>query len=491
MKWLFLSLNLLFVFFGFSVFGQVKSEIDWQHFFAKQDLVYDSLSTRWEDGAFLGNGLLGVMAYKEDENAIRFDLGRTDVVDHREGINPSIGRARMPIGKFVLRFNGKIQKINLRLDLWNAELKGTVATTKGIVRLRGFIAATKDVIVFETSSTSKLAIYQWDWQPEKSISPYLTLGRDSAAKYPVNPLYQLSKIGNANYNEQTLLAGGSYTTGWKQLRNANRQVLFATIANSFPQQNSKQQAQAILTPLKLTDVTTLSATHRNYWHQFYKRSFISIPDSRLQSFWYIQQYKMASATRVGAYPIDLMGPWYKTSPWPKYWWNLNIQLTYYPFFSSNHIALVKPLLVMLHNNLDNLAKNAPEPYRHNSAAIGRSGPYSMTGGIKVLKDNDSIGNSAASLELGNLTWLLHVAYQSYEYSMDKENLKLLFPILKRAINYYINVMTKEADGKYHLPYTYSPEYPKGITRDANYDLSLFKWGTKTLLYMNNELGLKD
>lgn len=485
--------SLLFIVFLFSLHFNVKAqnEVNYKEYFTRQDLIFDSLSTKWEEGAFLGNGLLGVMIYKETENAIRFDLGRTDVVDHREGINPSIGRARLPIGKFVLRFKDKILKINLRLDLWNATLKGSVTTEKGTVNLEALVVATSDVMLFKTDFIGKEPIYQWNWIPEKSISPFLTLKKDSASKYPENPAYNASVQNNINYHVQPLLAGGSYTTAWKKLATANSQTLLITIANTYPQNTSKQKAQTILTPLKLESIGALTASHRNYWHQFYQKSFISIPDGRLESFWWIQQYKMASATRVGAYPIDLMGPWYVLSPWPKYWWNLNTQLTYYPFFSSNHVDLTKPLLIKLRDNLANLSKNAPAPYQHNSAAIGRSGPYAMTGSIKVLKGNDSIGNSAASLELGNLTWLLHVAYQSYEYTMDKENLKLLYPILKRSVNYYINVMEKGSDGKYHLPYTYSPEYPKGITRDANYDLAVLKWGAKTLLYMNKELQLKD
>lgn len=83
-------------------------------------MLFDSLSTKGEEGVFLGNGSLGVMVYREDANAIRLDLGRTDVTDHREDINPSIGKCRRPIGRFVLRTTGAIQKINLRLSLWNA-----------------------------------------------------------------------------------------------------------------------------------------------------------------------------------------------------------------------------------------------------------------------------------------------------------------------------------------------------------------------------------
>lgn len=86
-----------------------------------------------------------------------------------------------------------------------------------------------------------------------------------------------------------------------------------------------------------------------------------------------------------------------------------------------------------------------------------------------------------SLKLGNLTWCLYYYWQHYRYSMDEQVKANLFPLLKKSINYYLNVMQKEEDGKWHLPYTYSPEYPKGVTRDCNYDLSLFRWGCTTLL----------
>lgn len=471
------------------LFAKAQNAVDYKSFFAKQDMVFDSLSTNWEEGAFLGNGLLGVMVYKEDARAIRFDLGRTDVVDHREGMNPSIGRARLPIGKFVLRTTAPIKKINLRLSLWNAELTGSILTGKGEIKLQTFVPATKDVIILTRSGDEKLS--SLEWHPEPALSPFLSLGRDSISKYASNPAATHTKENGIDFHYQPLLIGGGYTTAWKQVKTGNQQTCFITIANSYPANTSRQLAKQMLSPLVTKDGNTLAASHRNYWHRFYQKSFISIPDKKLESFWWIQQYKMASATREGGYPIDLMGPWYRITPWPKYWWNLNIQLTYYPFFSSNHIDLARPLLKMINDNIETLSKNAPPPYQHNAAALARSGPYDMSSGVKVLKGNDSTGNSAASLELGNLTWLLHVYWQAYEHTMDKKILKDLYPVLTRAINYYLNIVDKGSDGKYHLPYTYSPEYPKGITRDANYDLSVLRWGLKTLLYSNEQLGLKD
>lgn len=487
--------NLLFAFlllFYLAPLGaQVPMQLNWSSYLGKQDLVFDTLTAKWEEGAFLGNGLLGVMAYREDSNALRFDLGRTDVTDHREGINPSIGKARLPIGRFVLRTSSPIRMIRLRLDLWNAELKGTLYTDGGTIQFQGLVAATKDVIMFKTTTSVPGQGVRWEWKPEPALSPFLSLGRDSASKYPPNPKPITSRQGKLNYHLQPLLAGGSFTTAWKEEQQGNTSSLFITIANSFPKDASQKAALQTLGTVSLKNMQSLIGAHRNHWHRFYQKSFVSLPDSRLESFWWIQQYKMASATRVGAYPIDLMGPWYRITPWPKYWWNLNIQLTYYPFFSSNHIERVQPLLKMIDEGLDQLSKNVPPPYQHNAAALGRSGPYDMSGTIKVVKGNDSTGNSAASLELGNLPWLLHVYWQAYEYTRDPAVMRRLYPVLTRSINYYLNIMEKGSDGKYHLPYTYSPEYPRGITRDANYDLSLLRWGAKTLLYIHDQLGLKD
>ncbi|ACU03918.1 glycosyl hydrolase family 95 catalytic domain-containing protein [Pedobacter heparinus] len=471
--------------------AQIQEKINWERFLSRNDLVFDSLSTKWEEGAFLGNGLLGIMVYRENPNTLRFDLGRTDVVDHVEGINPSIGRARLPIGRFLMEVKGTIKNIRLRLDLLKAELAGTITTDKGIINLNAVVAATKDVVILNTQTIHNEKLVNWRWKPEPALSPYLSLGRDSASKYPSNPPGVIVKEKDISFNHQPLRAGGGYTTAWKEIKTGNIGSLLITVSSTYPNDNSMELAKKELITINASSISEITAAHRAHWLKFYQKSFISVPDARLESFWWIQQYKMASATRIGAYPIDLMGPWYKATPWPKYWWNLNIQLTYYPFFSSNHQELVKPLLKMIDDNIGNLAKNAPQPYQYNSAALGRSGPYTMTSGIKVLKGNDSTSASAASMELGNLTWLLHVYYQAYEHTMDKRLIKSLYPVLTKAINYYLNIMEKQSDGKYHLPYTYSPEYPKGVTRDANYDLSLFRWGLNTLLHIHKVLGLKD
>ncbi|WP_197289125.1 hypothetical protein [Nocardia sp. NRRL S-836] len=54
--------------------------------------------------------------------------------------------------------------------------------------------------------------------------------------------------------------------------------------------------------------------------------------------------------------------------------------------------------------------------------------------------------------------------------MDDRVLRdVLFPLLRRAVNYYFHFLTRGTDGRWHLPFTFSPEY--GVNApDCNYDL---------------------
>src|SRR3954462_12365498 len=46
-----------------------KNRVDWPTFMARHDLVWNRLPTKWGEGAFTGNGLLGAMVYLTDDYA--------------------------------------------------------------------------------------------------------------------------------------------------------------------------------------------------------------------------------------------------------------------------------------------------------------------------------------------------------------------------------------------------------------------------------------
>jgi alpha-L-fucosidase 2 len=464
-------------------YGQSKKKINWDAFFLRNDMVFDTLTTQWEQGVFTGNGLLGTMLYMKDKNTLRLEVGRTDVTENRgESISPLYGKARLPIGHFEIKPQGKIIKNTARLDIWNAEIKGTIVTDKGSIEWKSMTLSQTDVIIFKTTTFGNEKDFSWTWHPEISISSRTMFAKDYPKDYQKNPQPTTKKTNNLEYCTQPISLGGDYTTAWETVKKSNNRTYYISIGYN-QNKTSLPEAALNINNAKKTNFKTLLATHRKWWHHYYSQSFVSIPDAKLESFYWIQQYKMASATRDKKPPIDLMGPWFRYTPWPAYWFNLNIQLTYSPLYASNRLELANGLVDMIDRNQENLVKNVPEQYRYNAAALGRAGGADLYSPVKVFPELDKTASSP-TLELGNLTWCLYYYWLHYRYSMDENLKEKIFPILKRSINYYLNVMKKEDDQKWHLPYTSSPEYPNGITRDANYDLSLLRWGCQTLLKIN-------
>ena len=105
---------------------------------------------------------------------------------------------------------------------------------------------------------------------------------------------------------------------------------------------------------------------------FLSASFVTLPDARLESFYWFQLYKMASATRENRSVVDLMGPWFKPTVWAVYWQNLNTQLASYSVLPANHPELGENLCHLLWDRREYLISNVPKEYQSDSAGLGNS-----------------------------------------------------------------------------------------------------------------------
>jgi hypothetical protein len=479
------------------MYAQENDQIDWAKFLSRHDLKWSRLSTDWYSGAFIGNGQLGAMIYQENENALRWDVGRSDVTDQRNYSDVEWGKSRLPIGRMLLKVQGRIVKATMQLDLWNAEARGTITTEKGSISWRSFVSDKSEVIMTELTETGTEKA-QWEFIPELSQSPVPKftwappLDTSLIKAYQPNPAVRLEGIKGIQTAQQPLEVGGGYTTAWKVTDSpkSRTQTLYLTVGYTFPQNTHPAQALERITAASQLGVKPLELAHRAWWHAYYPQSFLSIPDTRLESFYWIHLYKLASATRKNRQVLDLMGPWYNSTPWPALWWNLNIQLTYSPVYASNRLELGESLTNTLDANVHNLINNVPEKYRHDAAGISRISGYDL----KAPLDAENLGLHERFRESGNLTWTLHNYWMQCNYAGDdKRMVNNLFPLLKRSINYYRHLLYEGKDGKLHLPPTYSPEYTKVVKAypDCNYDLSLLRWGCKTLLGMNDKFSLND
>lgn len=475
---------------GTSPTGQVKTVVDWPAFLQKQDLTWDVLPEHWYESAFMGNGMLGLMVYKEPgQNYIRLETGHCGVHDHRPGTG-LFANPRLLTGHFAIHPQGTILGGSMRLDLWNAETHAQITTTQGNIELHAYVHARDMVMVVQTTATDGEKDFRWEWTPAQAQSPRYLYGQTPAGSWMQMPKeYQTNpepEVMNPGMSIQRLAYGGETAVAWDEAQDkgGRRRTYRMTIAHSYPEACAGQEAIRILKEAKDKGMKKLQKEHRDWWNRYYPQSFLTLPDGVKENFYWIQMYKLASATRADRALIDNTGPWLTVTPWPNAWWNLNVQLTYWPLNTANRLELAESLENALYNHTDNLRKNVPEAYRSNSLAIGR------TSNLECVSDEVGIPGISKNAETGLLPWTCHNLWLIYRHKMDDTLLRdKLFPLLKQAINYYLHFLRKEADGKWHLPATYSPEY--GSAEDCNFDLALLQWGCRTLLEITSRLSVDD
>jgi alpha-L-fucosidase 2 len=475
---------------------RMRSPAAWRAFLGEQDMLWSRLPANFFEAPFLGNGGLGAAVYQDPGGKrVQFTLGDSRVHDHQDvagSVNNNgqtaemstavWGKARLRIGYLTLTTVGDVTGVDARLSLWDAELTGTITTTAGKVAIRAFVHATEDLLVVAATPDPGEMAMSWTFTPFPAISP-------RAAHNPSPPELRQNPppTVTAGMCVQDLVAGGRTATAWRErVEHDGSRLLVATVAHTYPARTASDRATRTVEAAVRVPLSHLAAGHRRWWHGFYPRSFLSVPDARLQSFYWIQLYKMASATRAGRPVIGTCAEWLEDTGWPATWWNLNVQLEYWLIYPTGHTEL-DSLTRSLDEYRDNLALNVPAAYRADSYALGRTTQEDLHGAEVAVPGTIS---KDALPEVGNLTWVMHNAWLAYQHTMDDRRLRhVVFPLLRRAVNFYLHFLTEGADGRLHLPTTFSPEYD--ITRDCNYDLALLSWGCRTLLAASSRLRIRD
>ncbi|HSX99683.1 MAG TPA: Tat pathway signal sequence domain protein [Streptomyces sp.] len=453
----------------------------------------------WYEGPFLGNGFLGSGIYAEPgaepgaaPKAVRFTIQHSEVQDHRPEFGSLFGLARLPIGHFTLEPVGAITGLDWRLSLRDAELAGTLTTDRGTLSLRALVHNDRSVLAVEVTPSEGERGFRWVFHPADAISPRAAF-KPLPDGYRGNPPAELADHAGVTAAVQSLLAGGQHVTAWRERTRGRTRTLYAHVAHSYPRTTALGRALTAVRAAARLSYSTLSAPHRAWWHAYYRKSFLSVPDARIQRFYWIQLYKTASAARRDAPVMATCGPWLEPTPWPNTWWNLNAQLEYWLVHGSNHLEL-DAITRALSEHRDNLAQEVPAPYRTDSLGIPRTTDPSLVNGATGALTGYGVGapgQDPPTPEVGNLTWALHNVWLSYRHTMDESILRdVLFPLLRGAVNYYLHFLEPGPDGRLHLPATFSPEYG-GNSRDCAYDLMLLTWGCRTLLESAELLGIDD
>lgn len=481
---------ILFIFCAILLSAQMSnSKISYADFLSQHDIIYKRLPENYYEGAYVGNGLLGTILYRDNLkfNTIRIDIGRSDVYDHRpaemlKGKYPS-GKVRLPIGQLLLSPVEKIIKTDLRVDLWNAEIRGTITTDKGNIELSCYVPSDERFIVLKLHCDKGEESTSVSFRPEQGNSSRPEIRINKNLIYEPNPPFVIGKIKGIEVVTQPLLMGDDYATAWNEKKTADgNRLIYVTVINRWadklsPGSGSANDAVSVLQAAQKKDETAVKKQHREWWHNYYQKSFVSFPDKRIESLYWIQQYRLGSAGHPGKPVIDLMGPWYLRSVWTAMWTNLNVQLAYYTTGITNHLEMEEPLYQLIERRKDELVKNVPLAFRDECAALGNPVGYDDLEAT-VFLTNDP--NSKNKMTLIALPWLMQKYYIHYRLKMDDQLLRnSVYPLMRKAFAVYSRTLYKGDDGKYHLPLSFSDEYGEDV--DVNMNLALARWGFGTLI----------
>jgi len=165
------------------------------------------------------------------------------------------------------------------------------------------------------------------------------------------------------------------------------------------------------------------------------------------------RYLMISGSRPGGLPMNLQGIWNNQihPPWDSdYHLDINLEMNYWPAEVCNLSELAEPLF-------DWAKARIPDAKRQASDLYGCRGIY-----FCIVGDSTGLGNpdNITYSWPGAAGWLGQHFWRHWEYTGDRDFLQQqAYPFLKEVASFYEDYLVKNAQGKYRIVPSASPENP--------------------------------
>jgi alpha-L-fucosidase 2 len=483
----FLVASVLIFFVGCLLMAQTTSRAG---VVSSGNLVWSQVNSDFFNGAFIGDGVHGAMITQDNQNAnnMRFTLGHYKAVAHRYIAGVDMVDSRVYLGSVVLSPTGSASKQSMHLDIWNGQATGTMVTDKGSINWRAVSDRKHSVVMLVVDAVGGESANSINFREEWGISTAFYQGGKNPDAYgavlPDKPV--LAKDGDIELVVSKMKSRGAHVVA-SQLVNVSGNVAHYFIAIGTDDNNNLDVAAKNATAdavLRLKSAMAdgepiVTARNRKWWNDYMLSSYLQInEDPYWQKFWWLQIYKFACASSENAgLLIDTQGPWTTPCGWSGVWWNLNVQLSYFPLFSANKLAVGRSLI----DGMDRIYKSGM--FNANAGGAGK--------GITVGRSSAYGGKSSWGDEFGNLPWALQCYYKYWKYLGDDALALSLFPMLKESYHFLKSKMVLEADGMLHMVPSRSPEYTEELYKDANYAIMSAAWVIGALLEIDSLFTIND
>lgn len=471
------------------------------------------------EGLPLGNGLLGAMVWG-DGQPLNISLDRTDLWDLRpdehfqgddytfatlrqwreagrfadiieryESSYKDAPRTKIPAGRITLQCE---EETFTTADLDLAD--GVASVQLGATQVQVFVHANQPIGVIAVRGKQPFTL--------KLIAPPFGPGMDYPAgeddrfaKTPLTDLGYAPPTQESGYDFQCYVqecyGGFRFAIYVKYgVHNGLWQAVWS-IATSNEGDDPLALARERACDAHLAGYGSVAGSHRDWWHDYWSQAAVSLPDKTIERQWYLDTYKFGAASRRGAPPISLQGPWTNDNgripPWKgDYHHDLNTQLSYWPCYSGNRLEAGLCYLDWLWQT-----KRICEAWTQQFFGM----PGLNVPAIADLNNEQLGGWVQYSHSPTTAAWLAQHFYLHWRYSMDRDFLReRAYPYLRDA-SIFIEAYTAERDedGKRTVPLSATPEVHDNkpaawFDTVTNYDLALARWLLAATAELATELG---
>lgn len=191
-----------------------------------------------------------------------------------------------------------------------------------------------------------------------------------------------------------------------------------------------------------------------HWKEFWSRSAVEFEDKELERIWYHNQYFLACCLRQSKVAPGLFGNWASgkigTAWHGDYHLDYNAEQVFWGVFSSNHVDQHLPYVELCENVVPMAESFAREKF-------GLPGAFFPVSAYPVPSQVMPYPVPPGGYQICNTSWAVQSLWWHYRYTLDKDFLKRVYPLLRAAAQFVVAFAKKESDGKYHFIPTVSPE----------------------------------
>jgi hypothetical protein len=468
-------------------------------------------------GMLLGNGDVGVVAGGSNNTSQKFYFGKNDFwgtawnSGHSQLVTAILSLGSLTVSSATASPNpGPVYQMTQ--DLLNAEVRSRVQLGGATVTMRSYTADSDDVFVTELSSPAG----------SPSVSLNIALGMpspDSHTTYPTTVSGSGGTIvatrhnnlkGGSDFQSEAAIAvrpvgvgfsststSGSTVTGKFTLAGGST-VQLATVFRSDARQGSggpsastlAGRATSAVNALSNSDVTNLLNNHRDFWKNYWLKSFVQTNDATMNAYWYGALYAMGSASRPGNVLPGMNGPWVidDFTQFPRYWYNYNVQAPFYGVASANHPELLQPY---------NVQQKAEQQWQINwTAASGgykgemwqrTMGPFHRFMPTPAPASRRSSKNTRWTDQKSNGMFAALPSLWYYEYTQDQNFLKnQLYPNLRAVDDFYRDYLTTSGS---RLVVAHSSAHEASDDLNPNLDIGFIRRVETELITLSQQLGV--